>query len=185
MPGSYRGLYAPAKKDTIGPVRFFTGEPIKSRASIAHILSEDAIRMLTVLIYKDADVRSIYERSVSTLMGLMNESEDAGYNPGIFCCGNCTSAYWRNLLVLKRPDLDRRLERGLAHLKAQRLGNGRWRKYPFFQTVLVLTEMGERARPELAYTRPVLERILKRKASGDVKFLRRRSKLAERVLAMV
>jgi hypothetical protein len=35
--------------DIAGNVRFFTGEPTKSRASIAHILSEESMRILKLL----------------------------------------------------------------------------------------------------------------------------------------
>ena len=181
--GSYQGLYAPCREDTADRVRFFTGEPIKSRASIAHILGEESIRVLKLLNIGDADIRETVDASVSLLMELMRKSEKAGHCPGTFCCGNCTSAYWRNMLVIGPVDLDRRISLGMAHLKALRVGNGRWKRYPFYHTCLVLTEIDtEDAKSELRYAAPALERSIKRKQNIGEKFQYRRSALSERVL---
>jgi hypothetical protein len=70
----------------------------------------------------------------------------------------------------------------VRELKLLRTGDGRWRRFPFYYTVLALHEMNVKpALDELRYAAPVLERSLKR-ASGD-KYAARRRTLAERVLA--
>lgn len=186
LPGGYCGLFAPAKGDSNGNVAFFTGEPIKSGASISHILGEESMRVLKLLSPKGAEAKAALRQSVQLLKTMMRKSEEMGYNPGTFCCGNCTSAYWRNLLVNKPKDLSRRLDLGLKNLKGERMGNGKWKRYPFFHTVLVLTEMhSEEARTELRYAAPALERAVGRQQKVAPKFRARREALLERVLEIV
>jgi hypothetical protein len=186
LPGGYRGLFAPSTEDTPGNVHFFTGEPIKSRTSIAHILSEESIRILKLLDAKKAISQNTLRESTSLLAAILRESEDAGHDPGVFCCGNCTSAYWRNLLAVRFPDTERRISLGLKTLKECRTGNGRWRNFPFYYTSLVLTEMeSAAAKVELQYVAPVFERAMKRKQNVEEKFQARRSALAQRVLELV
>ncbi|MFC1800261.1 hypothetical protein ACFL2Z_05085 [Candidatus Eisenbacteria bacterium] len=78
-----------------------------------------------------------------------------------------------------------RLAGGVEYLREQRDGRGRWRRFPFYYTLLALAEIpGPRAADEIRYAAPVLERMLKRRGRGD-KFQLRRRALAERALARV
>jgi hypothetical protein len=73
----------------------------------------------------------------------------------------------------------------VSFLKEHRDGRGRWRRFPFYYTLLALSEAsGGSAEPELRYAAPGLERMLKRRARGD-RYHRRRRTLAERILAGV
>jgi len=104
----------------------------------------------------------------------------------MFCCGNCSTAYWRNLLTNKLPNTKRRIALGLKSLKERRIGNGRWRTFPFHQTSLALTEMEfASAKAELEYAAPVLERTPKRKQRIGEKYQIRRSAIAETALDIV
>jgi hypothetical protein len=108
----------------------------------------------------------------------------AGPRAGFYCCGKCTVAYWRHLAVGGLDHAERRLATGITHLKACRQDNGRWGLYPFWYTLLALSEIDmPSARRELRHATPVCERILKRKPQPEL-FARRRRQLAERVLAM-
>ncbi len=186
LPGSYCGLFAPSTEDIAGNVHFFTGEPIKSRASISHILSEESMRVLKLLNAKRAKPKRALRESTSLLAGIIANNEAAGYNSGMFCCGNCSTAYWRNLLTNKLPDTERRVTLGLKALKGRRIGNGRWRTFPFFHTSLVLTEMGSAAaKAELKYAAPVLERSITRKQKTEEKYQIRRAAIAEQVLDLL
>ena len=67
-----------------------------------------------------------------------------------YCCGKCTVGLWRSILAggLDRQDL--RLRLGLSKLRSMRDGQGGWRAFPFWYTVLALTEMDRaEARGEL------------------------------------
>ena len=80
---------------------------------------------------------------------------------------------------------DERLSGGLKYLKSFRDGKGRWRRFPYYYTLLALSEIhGLDADAEIRYAAPGLERMLRRKGNGDRFDLRRRM-LAERVLARV
>jgi hypothetical protein len=76
-----------------------------------------------------------------------------------------------------------RLRGGLTHLREHRDGSGRWRRFPFYYTLLALTEIpGRAAGREIRYAAPGLERMLKRRARGG-RFETRRRAVAERILA--
>jgi hypothetical protein len=63
-----------------------------------------------------------------------------------------------------------------------RVGQGKWRVFPFWYTVLALSEMDfPEARAELDYVAPVLERTAKRRPASSV-YGKRRHAIACRVL---
>src|SRR5690349_15231860 len=47
-PGSYRGMFSPSPADRSG-IRTYTGERVQSSAGIAHVLSEECLRVLCLL----------------------------------------------------------------------------------------------------------------------------------------
>jgi hypothetical protein len=76
-----------------------------------------------------------------------------------------------------------RLASGLEILRQHRDGKGAWRRFPFYYTLLALSEMGvEDAQREIRYGAPRLEGMLRRQGRGD-RFAARRRALAERLLA--
>jgi hypothetical protein len=103
-------------------------------------------------------------------------------NPGLYCCGKCSVGLWRNLLAGGLDRREERLRRGALHLRLERDGEHGWRKFPFWYTVLALSEMGSgEAKTELMYAAPALERAASRpKASAA--YARRRQALAVRAL---
>jgi hypothetical protein len=89
---------------------------------------------------------------------------------------------WRNLLAGGLNRREERLRCGTLHLRSVRDGERGWRKFPFWYTVLALSEMdGIDARAELKYAAPALERAASRAAPSAV-YARRRHDLAARVL---
>jgi hypothetical protein len=70
---------------------------------------------------------------------------------------------WRHLLASTTPDDQRRLENGLLELHRHRDGAGRWKRFPFFYTLLALSEIElPGAREEVRYAGAVIERSLRR-----------------------
>jgi hypothetical protein len=70
----------------------------------------------------------------------------------------------------------------MQYLREYRDGRGRWRRFPFYYTLLALTEIPDsRATSEMRYAAPVLERMLKREGRADRFDVRRRG-VAARVL---
>jgi hypothetical protein len=73
----------------------------------------------------------------------------------------------------------------MCYLKEHRDGDGRWRRFPFYYTLLALAEIkGRSAIEEMRYAAPGLERVLRRRTRGS-KYESRRRALAERILGMV
>jgi hypothetical protein len=182
LPGSYGRMFAPTDEEMAEGLRLFTGERIVSLGGARHILGEEACRALILLDVADPDVAGALARASRGMMGRLPSSPDSAR--GMYCCARCSVALWRHLAVggLEEANPERWLRAGVNSLKQHRTPDGRWRRFPFYYTVLALTEMDMRAAvEELRYAAPVCERLLKRRRSGDV-YAERRRVLAERVL---
>lgn len=183
LPGSYAGMFAPTTSDARG-FRLFTGEMVRSRAGIGHLLGEEACRLLAALAPKDRSVRAALDQAVQGMAARLDEFEHRGCRPGTYCCGTCTAGYWRNLATGLLPRAAERLPSGLAQLRQQRTGDGTWRRYPFFYTSLALTEISpDLAGDELHYAAARWRRILPRLERAQSPFARRRAEVGRRLLA--
>jgi hypothetical protein len=181
LPGCYAGMFAPTQRDFV-EARVFTGETIASRAATGHILGEEAIRAMQLLGVKTPAVRAALARAKEGMEGRVTDTASGPW--GMYCCGTCSCAYWRNLAAGGLTRAEARLVQGMKDMKARRLGTGKWRFFPFFYAALALTEIDlPGARAELRYAAPVLERYLQR-ASTDEVISRRRHGVAERALAL-
>jgi len=184
LPGAYGGTFAGFAGERERGIVVFTGERITS-ASARHVLGEEACRALRLLGVSDPRVVRALERADQGLLGcLVRAAEDPrNTNPGRYCCGKCTVGLWRNLLSGGLDRREERLRRGAAYLRSLRDGKGQWRVFPFWYTVLALSEMDlPEASRELAYAAPVLERAARR-APGPTRTAMRRHELARRALA--
>jgi hypothetical protein len=151
LPGAYADMFAPTKQDTLG-IRLFTGEPIRTRVGIAHILGEEGCRILALIHGTDEQVQVVLNRAVEGFSARLEEAERRGYSTGAYCCGNCAAAYWRNLASKLLPHAEERLRLGLNELKQARSTDGKWGRFPFYYTCLALTEIGpELAKGEMQY----------------------------------
>jgi hypothetical protein len=182
LKGSYRGLFAPTTSDYKQGAKVFTGERVNSGAATGHILGEEASRALLLLDVHSQSVESALEHATSNMMEAVRRSDSVWGNYGLYCCGTCSVAYWRNLAAGGLKDPQSRLNAGMKALKAQRDGEGRWKRFPFYYTLLALHELDlPSARAEMRYAAPVLERVLKRKPRKD-QISQRRRVLMERIL---
>ena len=184
MPGAYGQLFAGFEPERTKGIRVFTGERITS-ASARHILGEEACRALLLLDIKDADVKAALQRATDWLAARVQQAaQDAPRNTlGTYCCGKCTVGLWRNILAGGLDRHEQRLTLGVSKLHAARAGDGEWRTFPFWYTVLALSEMDRPdARAELQYASPRLEAEVKR-SSSSTPYAKRRSAVARRALA--
>lgn len=185
LAGAYADTFAGFPTERDKGIVVFTGERITS-ASARHILGEEACRTLRLLGVRDAQVQAALERADAGLMSCLARAaaDPRNGNPGRFCCGKCTVGLWRNLLSGGLDRQEERLRKGVSReLVANRAGDGKWRVFPFWYTVLALSDMDlPEARKELAYAAPVLERAAKRAPVAGVHG-RRRHALATRVVA--
>lgn len=183
LPGSYGGTFAGFPAERSKGIVLFTGERIVS-ASARHILGEEASRALRQLAVRERSVRHALEAADEGLMRcLTRAAEDTrNRNPGLYCCGKCSVGLWRNLLSGGLDRCDERLRCGALHLRSVRDDEHGWRKFPFWYTVLALSEMDSaEARAELKHAAPALERTANRPV-GSALYARRRHELAARTL---
>ena len=186
LPGAYAGTFAGFPSERSKGIVLFTGERIAS-ASARHILGEESSRALRRLQVSDSSVaRALAAADEGLLQCLARAAEDPrNPNPGLFCCGKCSVGLWRNLLSGGLSRGQERLQRGALHLRSVRDGEEGWRRFPFWYTVLALSEMDTaEAKAELKYAAPALERTANRPAATAV-YARRRQELAARALSRV
>ena len=182
LPGSYAKMFAPTEYDFKRGIRLFTGERIRSKAATGHILGEEACRALILLNVRSTDVQVALQRATQGMLRRLAPSETRGRVRGMYCCGTCTGAYWRHLAVGGLKNSKRRLATGMKVSKMYRDGTGRWRRFPFYYTLLALSEIDlPSAIAEIRYAAPVCEQYLKRSHSNDKISIRRRV-LVERIL---
>jgi len=188
-PGGYHNgaLPAPLPGD-LATARLFTGEALTTRAGTAHALGEEACRAMLLLEADTPVVQAALTRASDAMAEVLGLVVAQGYfdkRPGEFCCATCSVAVWRHMAAggLLGTDPERWLEGGLRTLRSHRTDGGRWRRYPFYYTLLALTEIDlPVARGELRYAAPACERVVRRVAGDDV-YAQRRRALAERALA--
>jgi hypothetical protein len=154
---------------------------------LAHV-REEASRALRLLGVRDAQVRAALERADAGMLYSLGgaDRDPRNGNPGKYCCGKCSVGLWRNLLAGGLDRREERLRKGVAgFLRPHRAGEGTWRVFPFWYTVLALSEMDvPEARAELKYVAPVLERTAQRAAPASL-YGKRRHELARRALSAI
>jgi hypothetical protein len=184
LPGAYADTFAGFSAERDKGIVVFTGERISS-ASARHILGEETCRALRWLRVRDGKVNGALERADAGLMSALARAakDPRNSNPGRFCCGKCTVGLWRNLLSGGLDRQEERLRKGVAGELPPHRAGGKWRVFPFWYTVLALSEMDlPEARKELEYVAPLLERTAKR-APAAGSHGKRRHTLATRVVA--
>jgi len=158
---SYFNLFMPTNQDLSQGVRLLTGERMLSDAGTRHVLGEEALR--TVIVWK---LRS--SSAVKQALKGFNDLLEAGAKSGRWCCHTCTAAFLRTLAVAKPDKWDRILQKGLDRIKKARTADGRWHGFPFYYTLLTLSEMDTpSARDELRHANKIAERLLKRYHNDD------------------
>lgn len=160
--GSYIGMFAPTAYDLVFDLQTFTGEVLRSGVSVAHVLSEEALAALFRLAPDLPEVHPSIERARRAIFARLEESQPQGQWSGYYCCGMCSAALWRHLASSGRIEDYRRLEHGLQCLQTQRDGAGRWKRFPYYYTLLALSEMDlPSVREEAQYAMPGIEKLLK------------------------
>lgn len=185
LAGAYANTFAAFDAERKRGIRLFTGERVTS-ASARHILGEEACRVLHLLAVRDRVVQRALDAATAGLMQALERAacDPRRTNPGTFCCGKCTVGLWRHLIAGGLDRQAERLDKGVRALHAKRDGRGGWRTFPFWYTVLALSEIKlPAASEELRYVAPKLERAAARSATTSIGD--RRKALAERTLARV
>lgn len=185
LPGAYADTFAGFAREQQRGIQLFTGERINS-ASARHILGEEACRVLHQLNVRDRAVRQALDRATEGLLTCLARAaaDPRRNNAGVFCCGKCSVGLWRHLAVGGLDRQEERLEKGIQYLRSRRDGEGGWRTFPFWYTVLLLSEKDlPGAKAELRYAAAELERLAAR--SSTERFARRRQAVAMRAVTII
>ncbi len=175
--GPHAGLFAPTQGDYKDGVRLFTGERLKTRLATRNVLSGEAARALVLFDLPLRETESILERlNFNMLQACYSRSCVIGE------CAHSSVGLMRYLAMREVDDAEQRLQSHIQILSRQRNGKGRWKRFPFYYTLLALLEIGlPLARDEMRYTAPACERCLRRSPTDDV-FYRRRRTIVQKVL---
>jgi hypothetical protein len=151
MPGAYANMFAPTKKDFQNGLVLFTGEKISSRVGVSHILGQESSRALLLLNVKSGGVKLALEKANAGFLEWMKKYLMP--KEGTYCCATCSCALWRHLSAGGLENGERILAAGIRTLKSLRDGKGRWKRFPFYYTLLILNEIEfPAARKEMQYS---------------------------------
>jgi hypothetical protein len=161
LQGSYCDLFLPTNKDLAQGAQLPTGEIIRTNVATRHILGEEALRTIIVWNLKSS-------KPVKRATEGLEQIIERGGKKGSYCCYNCTIAFLRTLAVARVGARDEILERGLSKIKRAQSSDGRWHGFPFYYTLLFLSEIDSPyAKNELKHAKNAAERLLKRYSGND------------------
>jgi hypothetical protein len=161
LEGSYCGLFLPTPEDLKQELQLPTGEKMHTIAATKHILGEEALR--TALVWKRDKTPQVRQ----ALKGLETILERGG-KTGKYCCYTCTIAFLRTLATTTISGKEEIVQKGLDRIRRARTPDGRLKGFPYYYTLLTLTEIDQpTARKELEYASKTAEKLLKRYHGKD------------------
>lgn len=161
------------------PCNLFTGEQPNSRASSQHVMAAEGLRMLRIIEHETGLESSLCQRCKDSLDARMF---DDGHS-GICSDGSCSLAYWRLLNTWHGEQPSDMLINGLSYLQQRRDNLGRWVRFPFFYTVLVLSEvMHDIAETEIRYCLAHCRHLSRIQGYEDDVHLQRRHDISQRLV---
>lgn len=179
---SYAGSFGVTAKDMKGKVYTFTGEQLTSPASMRHIMAEEASRVLIQLSKVTGKKVPALKSANERLLKNIKYAESIGKRAGTYCCGACSVGLWRHINAGGFTSLKKKLPYGVSGLRAFRDGKGSWGRFPFYYTLLALSEMkSPEAKSEIIYAMPVIKSRLNRMKKNG-KFSQRRYDLLFKLL---
>ncbi|MBN1148960.1 MAG: hypothetical protein JXA78_17005 [Anaerolineales bacterium] len=176
--GRYAGLFVPDESGPDQPFHLFSGEKLRTCLAARNVLSAEAARAITLLEPASPAARQALARARESLA----RSCFAAQLCVLGECAHSGVGWMRCLAAWGSDEARQRLHAHVENLSQHRNGEGRWRRFPFYYTLLALTETGlPSAAEEIRYVAPTCERLLKREADGA--FAARRKAILERALA--
>ncbi len=182
-PGSYANMFAPTPADVENGIRLFTGEVVRSGASLRHVTGEEACRALLLLKPRSKSAQAALAGATAGMSEALQRGESRTNN--FFCCGTCDPALWRHIAAGGMRGHEAWLSRGMKALRDHRDGGGKWRRFPFFYSLLALSEIDlPEAVDELRYSAKISEDYLARAKPSRPGVIRRIA-VFEKALARV
>jgi len=161
--GSNTGFFIPFTAETEARSRLFSGEQLLTEFARTHIQLIESARVLKLLeVNNDIITQSILvanqRMSTSCYSKFCSKGE----------CKSLTIAYMRYLTSCDGRDSITRLNSLLSKLASYRDGKGRWGGFPYFYTLLMLSEVDDPlATLELQYAAPLCKKQRMQIGSAD------------------
>jgi hypothetical protein len=152
--GSNSGFFIPLTAESAAQFRLFSGEPLNTEFAHRHIQLIEAARILKLLALDLSDVSK-------AIQGAEYRMDTTCYSR--FCskgeCKSLTIAYMRYLTSSDLKDSPARLNSLLTKLGSYRDGKGKWNGFPYYYTLLMLSEVDDPlATHELQYAVPLFQK---------------------------
>jgi hypothetical protein len=169
--GRHPGMYSPTGLDFTEGVRLFTGEKLYTALATRNLLGQECARALTLLAPKSREVEESLRKATQWMLAQCYATE--------YCvigeCAHSAVGFMRYLAVSNLDDGETRMVDHIKNLSQHRDGKGRWDRFPFYYTLLALSEIDlPSALEELRYSTPACERVLLRWSNGGKYSHRRR-----------
>ncbi len=170
--GSNSGFFIPFAAESEARSMLFSGEQILTEFARRHIQLIESARILELL--------GVNNDTVTQSIRVADQRMSTSCYNSKFCskgeCKSLTIAYMRYLTSCNVKDSITRLNSLLSKLASHRDGKGRWGGFPYFYTLLMLSEVDDPlATQELQYAAPQCEKQLGQIKSVDPISIRRQA----------
>jgi hypothetical protein len=172
--GPRAGLFDPGT--AAGPAHLFTGEPIRTRLAWVNLFTQESARTLGQLGGLDPAVQGALQVTADAL-------SHTCYALRHCTVGECAISFIGYVRFLHSIDAGRASSEvawRMQTLSRQRTLDSRWKRFPFYYTLLVLLELdGVAAQAELEFARAACLRALRARVSDAAITARRARVLSE------
>lgn len=137
----YAGSFAMTDGDWQIPFRLFSGEPVTTCAGRSHVIAQEATRMLRIISSETGwDIPACNESENRLSERIFNNPKSIASKTGEYCCGTCSTAFWRALHSGAYSDRNDVIPMTFKTLDAHANPEGGWRRFPFYYTLYMLLE---------------------------------------------
>ena len=175
--GKQAGAFRPSSADFAEPARLFTGEVLRTKLATWTCLTAETARLLKLL-GTSPETEAACDRAASWLAPQCFSVDDC-------IVGECAHSFIANLRFLNvTGSNDAAVTKGIGRIRQQRNEGGRWDRFPFYYTTLVLLEVRtDAARNELRFAMPALRRARGRR-TRDPAYADRRLQLIDQATSL-
>lgn len=178
--GKNAGLFIPFTAEMDAQGRLFTGEMLHTAFARTHHQMIEAARILKLLAVENFGA----DQSIQVAAGrMLSECYSQSCTRGE--CKPLIVAYLRYLAQDETPAASERVASHLVLLSSHRDGKGRWNGFPFYYTLLMLTEVSHpQALQELLYAQQVCQKLHDGKWDTDQVSKRRQATVARALTSL-
>ena len=171
--GPDAGVFVESGNVSKPKAQLYTGERLQTHLAVKNILTIESARALVL----SGSSSEITQSSISLTDSWLENQCFSNFCPAGEC-RHSSVAFIRYLNVLGKTD---HLEKMISHLSKFRDGKGGWKGFPYFLTLLALSEIQSPiAEHEINYALPFIEQRFKRSRS-DEPYSSRRTEILSRI----